>query len=345
VDQAGWQTSHPATSGHRIDLASGRTAAADFGNYQPASIRGRKWHDVNANAVWDADEPAVNGWVIELVDRDGQVTASGTTADVDLDADGRIDPRTESGWYRLAAVQPGRYTVREATLEGWTSSYPEWDLHDVSLISAQQATGADFGNYQPVHVCGRKWHDLNANGRWEAGEPALNGWTVELVDSDGQTIATRVTRDRDVNGDGQIDPATEAGWYCFDDLPPASYIVREQAREGWTAGGPTGREQVVQLGMPRPAAHGDAYTIADHFVDHAGSPGVPGEGSHFHASSRLPVDPVGSSVIGANLAEVGGLFGDEEVRGLTEFDLQAMPLAAEAELSFGVADVSGDFSD
>ena len=65
---------------------------------------------------------------------------------------------------------------------------------------------------------------------------------------------------------------------------------------------------------------GAAYAIADNFLDHDETAGTPGEGSHFHASNVLPVDPDNSTVIAANVAEVGGL-GNEAIRGLVEFNL------------------------
>jgi len=84
---------------------------------------------------------------------------------------------------------------------------------------------------------------------------------------------------------------------------------------------------------------GAAYAIADNFVDHEGTAGAIGEGSHFHASNEQAVDPENSTVVAADVAEVGGFFQLEEIRGPVEFDLTGMALAESAKLSFDVADV------
>jgi hypothetical protein len=84
---------------------------------------------------------------------------------------------------------------------------------------------------------------------------------------------------------------------------------------------------------------GAAYAIADNFVDHEGTAGAPGEGSHFHASNVLPVDPTDSTIIAADVAEVGGLT-DESIRGMVEFDLSGRPMAELVTLHFDVANLS-----
>ena len=142
-------------------------------------------------------------------------------------------------------------------------------------------TGIRFGNYQPETICGRKWHDLNADGIGDSGEPAMNGWTIELIDQDGQVVATRLTADVDLNGDGQIDPDTESGRYCFDALKPGTFTLREVSREGWVQSAPADPEFKVELGTVRDAVDGRAFTIADRFFEGQG-----GQGTHLHASSR-----------------------------------------------------------
>ena len=95
----------------------------------------------------------------------------------------------------------------------------------------------------------------------------------------------------------------------------------------------------AQMASATVIQQGAAYSIADSFVDHDGSAGAAGVGSHIHASNTLPVDPEHSTVVAANAAEVGGFFQQEEVRGLVEFDLTGMSSVPSATLSFDVADV------
>lgn len=77
---------------------------------------------------------------------------------------------------------------------------------------------------------------------------------------------------------------------------------------------------------------GVTYSIGNGFTG-----GLHGEGSHFH-SSNLSVLPSGNpEVIFPGSAEVGGFFGDEEVRGISEFEVVGEVLSA--ELYFDVFDL------
>ena len=70
-------------------------------------------------------------------------------------------------------------------------------------------------------IRGRMFRDLNANGIWDAGEPALPGWGIAL----------------DVGNDGTIDAETSTiepgGGYSFMNIPPGPFAVWEENREGW----------------------------------------------------------------------------------------------------------------
>jgi Ca2+-binding RTX toxin-like protein len=96
-------------------------------------------------------------------------------------------------------------------------------------------------------ICGRKWEDLNHNGVQDAGEPGMAGVTIYI----------------DLNGNGQWDsgepkvitsaddPATcadETGEYCFKNLGPGQYIVREIIPAGYEITYPVGNAHVIYLG-------------------------------------------------------------------------------------------------
>ncbi|MBL8818791.1 MAG: DNRLRE domain-containing protein [Planctomyces sp.] len=201
-----------------------------------------------------AAEPWMNGFVFELVNSQGSVVATTTSRDIDVDGNGFIDAENERGWYRFENVVPGKYTVREQPIPGWTQSAsktsPEaltayslqtnlglhvsgslfedfgglgekwlrgsagwyyivptgslykWDGKAVSSTRGVQGTlianpgrsyflepallyaaqnpvltvsagltisNVDFGNFQPAMISGRKWHDVNADGRRNVG--------------------------------------------------------------------------------------------------------------------------------------------------------------------------------
>lgn len=64
----------------------------------------------------------------------------------------------------------------------------------------------------PVQIGNRVWRDRDADGVQDAGEPGIDGVTVELVDAQGVVVATAVT-----SGGGQ---------YLFPITPAATYTVR-----------------------------------------------------------------------------------------------------------------------
>ena len=65
-------------------------------------------------------------------------------------------------------------------------------------------------------ICGSKFDDLNENGHWEDNEPGLGGWTIDL---EGPVTMSAITE--------------PDGSYCFVDLPPGIYTVREVLKPGW----------------------------------------------------------------------------------------------------------------
>ncbi|MEO2017815.1 MAG: DNRLRE domain-containing protein [Fuerstiella sp.] len=78
-------------------------------------------------------------------------------------------------------------------------------------------------------------------------EPWVNGRSVELIDHDGNVVATTVTKNVDVNGDGTIQFETERGWYIFEGVRPGDYTVRTTPEEGWTQTAPLTTEQTIAI--------------------------------------------------------------------------------------------------
>jgi len=206
---AGWKSSYPEAGEHVVTAPAagrfGHAEAANFGNYQTATISGYKWHDLDADGTWDEGEPPLEGWRIQL---EGQ------------------EKRTEAdGRYAFEDLRPGTYTVTEVVPEGWTQSYPGPPnySHPITVSSGQVVAGTygeaeppNFGNYTSGGIEGYKWHDLDGNGAWDPGEPGLVGWTIEV---EGQGKVTADTQD--------------GGRYSFGNLKPGTYTVREIVPDGW----------------------------------------------------------------------------------------------------------------
>jgi len=101
---------------------------------------------------------------------------------------------------------------------------PPW----IRIDSIDFVADAELGSVQ-----GQKWHDLNANGLRDDGEPGLDGWVVALVAGGEFLMEAAVTDSVDLDGDGAIDPMTERGLYWFDDVPPGDYVLVELGQAGW----------------------------------------------------------------------------------------------------------------
>lgn len=219
--QSGWTQTYPTSGTHSVTVEPGQIVeAVNFGNTpNDGGITGEKYGDLNGNGKRDDGEPGLEGWTIKL--DNGQ----STTTD-------------ENGFYSFA-LQPGSYVVSEVQQAGWTQSYPASGTHSVTVEPGIYLEGIDFGNVPPPDsLIGRKYFDWNKNGEYDEDEVGLNGFVIELYDANNELVATQETQNDDINGDGEIDPVTESGWFSFKDLSPGTYTVKEVVPEGWEQTGP-----------------------------------------------------------------------------------------------------------
>jgi len=108
----------------------------------------------------------------------------------------------------------------------------------VTLASGEQHPGVDLASARLGSIVGQMFVDLDGDGGQDPGEPGLDGQRV-FLDYQGTSFGFDVTRSIDLNGDGLIDPATEAGWYSFESLRPGIYIIQNPfpfgfGLPGWT---------------------------------------------------------------------------------------------------------------
>ncbi|MEJ2079536.1 MAG: SdrD B-like domain-containing protein [Acidobacteriota bacterium] len=203
VDQPGWSPTFP-TTGHIYPIHSGVVLVADFGNAQGTGICGAKYEDLNGNGIRDAGEPGIGGWTIELAKPDGSTEQEVTDA---------------GGGFCFSDLEPGNYTVREASRQAWIRTQPGGSgEYAIGLESGQSRHDIVFGNFHEAELCGLKFNDLNGDGVQGAGEPGLAGWTIRLSKPDGASVTKQ----------------TEAGGsYCFTQLGPGSHTIREVQQTGW----------------------------------------------------------------------------------------------------------------
>lgn len=98
-----------------------------------ASIAGQKFDDVNGNGTFDAGEPALAGWTIELSNGDTAVTDS-------------------NGFYYFMNLPAGTYTVSEVQQPGWVQTAPQSGTHSVTLAQSESVSGINFGNQNCVQI-------------------------------------------------------------------------------------------------------------------------------------------------------------------------------------------------
>jgi len=102
------------------DFAINVTAAsvgylATAAGISSGGVRGSKFHDLDADGVWDQpEEPGLEGWHIY----------------VDADEDGQFDPGEPDAWtdvngaYAITGLAPGTHTVAEEVRPGWHGTSP-----------------------------------------------------------------------------------------------------------------------------------------------------------------------------------------------------------------------------
>ncbi|MCA9047515.1 MAG: hypothetical protein KDA89_02230, partial [Planctomycetaceae bacterium] len=174
-------------SGATIGTASGTGTINDNDTAAGSgTVQGRKFNDLNGNGTRDTGEAYLNGWTIQLVDSTGGIIQQAVTADFDVNADGTIDPETDTGWYRISAA-PGTYSLQEILQTGWTQTTPADPLSAKAYELDQQcgfaATGHDFrdwGGLDEVWFWSKDaWYYVTPTGalfRWNGSpQTALTG--------------------------------------------------------------------------------------------------------------------------------------------------------------------------
>ena len=159
---------------YRQQILEGQSSfGLDFGDYQlqPATVRGRMWHDLNGNGVYDVNEPFLNGTSIKVLNAAGTVVATTLTTDIDLNDDGTIDPLTEHGWYVFDQLLPGQYTiVDELPSNAWRTAPTD----PVAVLAVQLDQSFKFTK------SAKDWY--NWAGQQEKWFYGTNGWNYVVPD-------------------------------------------------------------------------------------------------------------------------------------------------------------------
>ncbi|MEZ5536233.1 MAG: SdrD B-like domain-containing protein [Thiolinea sp.] len=175
------------------------------------SVSGVVWDDENADGVRDPGEPVFPGVTVTLIDGDGNETTVQT------------DP---NGAYNFPDLIPGDYTVVVSDDELPENSQQTGDpdgskdhQHTLTVQPQTDTTDVDFGYVVRGSIGDKVWHDLNANGVQDAGEPGIAGVEVQLLDEAGNVLAGTET--------------AADGSYQFSQLLPGDYQISVELPAGY----------------------------------------------------------------------------------------------------------------
>jgi len=200
----------PGTTGWEVLLRSGPNpgdgeiaTGLDFGNAAFARISGFAWLDINGNDIREENEPPHPGMPVSLYSNLFQPPDYTEFTD-------------EQGFYEFTSVDPNLYFLIADTAPGFESS-PLATIIDPDYEDV--IGGNDFAIVELGSIEGTAWHDLNANGVRDFGEP---DW------GDGF--------DLDTNGDLTV----EAGpGFTVDGLRPGIYTLNADPAAGVLQSFPT----------------------------------------------------------------------------------------------------------
>ena len=179
----------------------------DFGYVPNNTIKGTVYRDDNRDKTLDGDEPGLERVSVQLLDEDGKVLQTLDTA--------------ADGTYAFQHLPDGKYTVkvvRSSSIKDYDQTEdPDATVDDTSAVytmgpehSLQEKV--NFGYVPDYSIAGRVYRDSDKSGSYTDGEETFSGVTVDLLDKDGNVVATTTT-DKD-------------GKYSFEKLPAGTYRVK-----------------------------------------------------------------------------------------------------------------------
>jgi hypothetical protein len=145
---------------------------ADFGNFRVFSISGRKFNDLNGNAIRDNGEPPIEGVTIRLLNANNNVEITRTTTD-------------KSGNYIFQNLGPGTYRIREVVPPRFAQTTP--NPADIPGVSGVNVVNIDFGNKQSGGGGGGGGGGTGDIDYLVVGADAGGGPQVRVYTPDGKT--------------------------------------------------------------------------------------------------------------------------------------------------------------
>ncbi|MBV1894349.1 MAG: carboxypeptidase regulatory-like domain-containing protein, partial [Ilumatobacteraceae bacterium] len=171
----------------------------NFGYATPVSLGDSVYADLDGDGTEEAGEFGIDALTVTIT---GPSHPTGTST------------TTNNGFYEFTNLLPGTYTVDVDTspLSPTAFSTTGGDSQMLALTSGTDVDTVDFGYVLPGMIGDRIWHDLNADGVQDAGEPNLSGVEVSL-NGPGLPFG------------GLTETTDSSGFYIFSNLPAGTFDV------------------------------------------------------------------------------------------------------------------------
>ena len=201
-------------------------------------IHGIKFEDVNGNGVQDPEDTPLEGVAINLLDQSGDHA-------VDLHGDPVGTQYTDAdGAYWFINLAGGTYTVAEDLAaskvggddgvsdvdQGLTASLGISTILLEDLAQGDCVEDVNFFNYIAGSIHGYKFHDLDASGTQDPGEPDQIGVEFDLYRWVSTETIDPPSADPFVVHDWEYvksETSDSHGRFWFTGLEPGKYVVRE----------------------------------------------------------------------------------------------------------------------
>jgi uncharacterized protein (DUF2141 family) len=207
-----------------VCLTGGSSSRVDFGDTVRGAETGQVVAYVNPWASYTLPEWA---WVTEWRDvplRDVTVELWNSTRSVLL----RSTTTDTDGFYRFEGLVAGNYWVHLLRPpygnSDWWHPVDWWPWEEPWKAVYVYEGGSAVANFRIQYdpcVIGVVFNDLNLDGVFTEGEPAVGGVHIRLKTSDGTVVRETVTEGN--------------GFYLFMDVDLGSYLVEAEPPGGWTA--------------------------------------------------------------------------------------------------------------
>ncbi len=217
---AGYGSSSPNVL--QITVPVGGLMNQNFGETL-GSLAGTVFFDQDTSGAQNGAEPGISGVLLTLTGTDAAGANVNRTATTGSD-----------GSYVFGDLLAGNYTVRETQPGGFADGLDAVGtaggtlgndiVSAIGLPVGNDATGYNFGEVSGATptlgvITGVVFVDRNKNTTIDPNEPGLGGVRIDLLDANGNFLATTNT--------------APDGSYSFQDLPPGTYQLRETQPLGY----------------------------------------------------------------------------------------------------------------